>query len=67
MLSSAAETTAAAVMPNFSKSSVYCALAPKCSSETMRPASPTTSRQPWATPASTLTRARTSGGSTLSR
>ncbi|CAM5662938.1 hypothetical protein SMICM304S_01384 [Streptomyces microflavus] len=32
----------------------------------MRPASPTTSRQPWATAASTLTLARTPGGSTSS-
>src|SRR6476620_9982860 len=32
----------------------------------MRPASPTNSRQPWGTPASTLTRARTDGGRTSS-
>ena len=43
---------------------VVGALAPKCSRLTIAPASPTSSRQPCATPASTLTRALTAGGST---
>ncbi len=62
----AALTTASVVMPNSRKRVAWSAEAPKCSMLTLRPASPTTSRQPIETAASTLTLARTAGGSTLS-
>src|SRR5262249_16824647 len=63
-LACAAATTRSGVNPNCSKSTVCFALAPKCSRPTISPASPTISRQPWPTAASTLTRARTPAGST---
>lgn len=66
-LSLAAVTTASGVKPYSLNSSAPDAEAPKCSSETIRPASPTYSRQPCFTPASTLTRALTLGGITESR
>ncbi|SKU52834.1 Uncharacterised protein [Mycobacteroides abscessus subsp. abscessus] len=53
--------------PNSRNNVLSSAEAPKCSRETICPASPTNLYQPCAMPASTTTRARTDGGSTLSR
>ena len=62
----AARTTASGVNPNSRNRVLASAEAPKCSMLMHRPASPTRSCHPMATPASTLTRARTRGGRTLS-
>ncbi len=63
----AAAATCSAVKPNSVNRVFASEEAPKCSSETMRPASPTYRCQVRPIPASTATRARTDGGSTLSR
>src|ERR1039457_1790563 len=65
-LDRAAATTRSDVNPNSLYSVAAAAEAPRCSRLTHSPASPTNARQPIAMPASTLTRARTPGGSTSS-
>ena len=67
MLSFAASTTLSAVKPNSSNSLAPAALAPYWLMLRIRPWSPTSSRQPVLTPASTLTRALMLGGTTESR
>ena len=63
----AAATTCAAVNPNSRNRVAASADAPKWSIPMISPASPTMSRQPWGTPASTETRALTAAGRTFSR
>src|SRR5690606_2728156 len=63
----AAATTASSVRPNSRNSVLKSADAPKCSIETISPASPANRCHGIAIPASTTTRARTEGGSTSSR
>ena len=56
-----------AVNPNSRNRVAASADAPKWSIPMISPASPTMSRQPWGTPASTETRALTAAGRTFSR